>query len=350
MAEFDLIERYFNFHYDFSSDSADSSSSKNAKNTKKSQKPCVVKGIGDDCAIFEIPEKYQLVTSTDTLVDGVHFFSELAPELIAHKALAANVSDLAAMGAKPLAFTLSISLPNVSEDWLKGFSAGLKRASELFKVPLVGGDTTQGPLNINITAYGSVKKGRLLLRDKAKINDDIWVTGYLGEAAAALELESKALDGEQELTDAEQALWNALTKPVPPLRFARKLTKLSLCGLDISDGLMADLGHILNKSNCGAKLAVESLPISDASVNVVGLEQAQQFALNGGDDYQLCFTASHKNRNKILNLAERFDTNVTRIGQIVERGQDEPKLKAELNGKLFKTNRASWQHFNKDKS
>ena len=341
MAEFDLIERYFNFHYDFSSDLAKTSS-------KNSNKPQVVKGIGDDCAIFEIPEKHQLVTSTDTLVDGVHFFSDLQPDLIAHKALAANVSDLAAMGAKPLAFTLSISLPDVSEDWLKGFSEGLKRASELFKVPLVGGDTTQGPLNINITAYGSVKKGRLLLRDKAQINDDIWVTGFLGEAAAALDLEdkaleSKALSGQKKLTDAEQALWNALTQPIPPLTFARKLTKLSSCGLDISDGLMADLGHILKKSECGATVMVESLPVSDALVEVVGMEQAQQFALNGGDDYQLCFTTSSKHRNKVLNLAEKHGVNVSRVGSI----QPED-VSIQLHGKPFTSNRASWQHFYKD--
>ena len=345
MAEFELIERYFNFEYDFRSDSADGESS------SASKKPRVIKGIGDDCAIFDIPNKYQLVTSTDTLVSGVHFFSNLQPELIAHKALAANVSDLAAMGAKPLAFTLSISLPEVSEDWLAGFSKGLKKASKLFKIPLVGGDTTQGPLNINITAYGAVKKGRLLLRDKAQVSDDIWVTGYLGEAAAALALEDKALEnkalnGKQELTDAEQMLWNALTKPMPPIKFARKLTKLSQCGLDISDGLMADLGHILNKSSCSARLDVEFLPVSEALVELVGMEQARQFALNGGDDYQLCFTANQKLRNKILNLAERFDINVTRVGQIVEDSEGEPKIKVQLNGKPFQVNRTSWQHFN----
>lgn len=329
MAEFDLIERYFNFHHDFSSSSA------------KNSKPAVVKGIGDDCAIFDIPNSYQLVTSTDTLVDGVHFFSELQPELIAYKALAANVSDLAAMGARPLAFTLSITLPEVNEDWLASFSQGLKEAIKLFNIPLVGGDTTQGPLSINITAYGTVKKGRLLQRNKAEVDDDIWVTGNLGEAAAALQLADKALPGKQELTDAEQQLWQALTEPHLPLKFARKLTKFAQCGLDISDGLMADLGHILQQSQRGAIVDAEFLPVSTALVEVVGLQQARQFALNGGDDYQLCFTANSKYRNKVLNLAERCGVNVTRIGQITEEG-----FIVELDGKPFEATRASWQHFN----
>ena len=345
MAEFDLIERYFNFDYDFSSDSARNLS------LNKTKKPQVVKGIGDDCAIFELPNKYQLVTSTDTLVSGVHFFSNLQPELIAYKALAVNVSDLVAMGAKPLAFTLSITLPDANEDWLAGFSSGLKVASQKFKVPLVGGDTTQGPLNINITAYGTVKKGRLLERDKAQAEDDIWVTGYLGDAAAALALEQKVLESKQELTNLEQSLWDALTKPIPPLKFARKLTKLSQCGLDISDGLMADLGHIINKSSSqgkqlGANINAEALPLSTALVESVGIEQARQYALNGGDDYQLCFTANPTVRNKILNLAERSGINVTRIGTVSEVAQDESKVTIKLNGEPFKINRASWQHFN----
>lgn len=345
MAEFDLIKQYFTFEYDFDQNSkgnidAEQASSKSSKSTAK---PRVVKGVGDDCAVFDIPNNYQLVTSTDTLVDGVHFFSELSPDLIAHKALAANVSDLAAMGAKPLAFTLSISLPEINEHWLANFSKGLQKVSTLFKIPLVGGDTTQGPLNINITAYGVVKKGRLLERNKAVSGDDIWVTGYLGEAAAALELENKALGSHNNLTDAEQVLWSALTQPIPPLKFARKLTKLSCCGLDISDGLMADLGHILKKSECGATIMVESLPVSDALVEVVGMEQAKQFALNGGDDYQLCFTASSKHRNKVLNLAEKHGVNVSRVGSIQQDG-----VSIQLHGKPFTSNRASWQHFNKD--
>lgn len=341
MAEFDLIERYFTFEYDFSEDSKDTSA--NSPSAKPSKKPLVVKGIGDDCAIFEIPRKYQLVTSTDTLVEGVHFFSDLQPELIAHKALAANVSDLAAMGARPLAFTLSISLPDVSTEWLEGFSVGIKSASENFKIPLVGGDTTQGPLNINITAYGTVKKGRLLERDKAQIGDDIWVTGHLGEAAAALDLHQKALENKETLSTSEQVLWDALTKPKPPLKFARKLTKFSRCGLDISDGLAADVGHILKKSRCGATLNVESLPVSDALKTVVGSEQAPQYALNGGDDYQLCFTAPQSNRDKINKLAARQGVKVSRIGCITDNG-----LKVLLHGKPFKSERRSWQHFNND--
>jgi len=348
MAEFDLIERYFNFSSvsperknspELTNSPEPSEQNDDSTSKQNNKKPRVIKGIGDDCAIFDIPEKYHLVTSTDTLVDGVHFFSDLSPDSIAHKALAANVSDLAAMGAKPLAFTLSISLPDFNESWLEGFSRGLKQASKQFKVPLVGGDTTQGPLNINITAYGTVKKGRVLKSDNAKVGDDIWVTGYLGEAAAALELHKK-YQCNQSFSDAESSLWTALTKPAPPLKFANKLSKISNCGLDISDGLMADLGHILKQSDCGALIDVGSLPLSESLIEVVGIEQARQYALNGGDDYQLCFTANSKVRNKILNVAERFSVPVTRLGQIIDSG-----LRVELDKKPYKTDRTSWQHF-----
>ena len=183
----------------------------------------------------------------------------------------------------------------------------------------------------------------MLERDKAQIGDDIWVTGHLGEAAAALELHQKALGIEESLTASEKTIWDALTKPMPPLKFARKLTKLSSCGLDISDGLAADLGHILKKSRCGATLNVESLPVSDALKTAVGWEQAPQYALNGGDDYQLCFTAPQSNRDKINKLAARQGVKVSRIGCITENG-----LKVLLHGKPFKSERRSWQHFNND--
>ncbi len=321
MKEFELIKQYFSF--------------------SRLNRDAVIEGIGDDCAVLSVPAKRQLVTSVDTLVDGVHFFSDMDPADIAYKSLAVNVSDLAAMGAKPLGFTLALALPNVNADWLKAFSAGLQQASEAFDIPLIGGDTTQGPLTITINVLGMVKSDKVLLRKSAQLDDDIWVTGYLGDAAAALDLHDKAQA--QQLNEAEDYLWQRLLRPSPPIAFAKKLAKLVHAAIDISDGLLADLGHILEKSHCSAKVKVSSLPLSEQLIQCVGIEAARDFALNGGDDYELCFTAKPSMRNKILNLAEDFKVNVHRIGTIVDEAKGE--LQLVLNGKPYQSKRQGWQHF-----
>lgn len=319
MKEFELIREYFSF--------------------SQSHSDTVIEGVGDDCAVLAVPDKRQLVTSVDTLVDGVHFFSDVNPADIAYKSLAVNVSDLAAMGAKPLGFTLAIALPKADTEWLETFSRGLKQASEAFDIPLIGGDTTQGPLTITVTVFGTVKTGKALLRKSAQQDDDIWVTGYLGDAAAALSLHSKM----DQLNDTETYLWQRLLRPEPPLAFARKLSKIAHAAIDVSDGLMADLGHILEKSNCSAKIKVASLPLSAQLVECFGLEMARDFALNGGDDYELCFTAKSSMRNKILNLAEDFKVNVHRIGSITAGEQTDIQLS--LDGKPYQPKRQGWQHF-----
>lgn len=321
MKEFELIKEYFSF--------------------SQSTSGTVVEGIGDDCAVLSVPDKRQLVTSVDTLVDGVHFFSDTGPADIAYKSLAVNVSDLAAMGAKPLGFTLAIALPKVDEAWLKAFSSGLQQASNNFAIPLIGGDTTQGPLTITVNVLGSVKADKAMLRKSAQLDDDIWVTGYLGDAAAALGLHDKALS--QQLNDAEGYLWQRLLRPEPPMVFAKKLAKLAHAAIDISDGLLADLGHILEQSHCSAKVKVSSLPVSEQLIQCVGIEAGREFALNGGDDYELCFTAKPSMRNKILNLAEDFKVNVHRIGTIVDEAKGE--LQLVLNGKPYQSKRQGWQHF-----
>ncbi|NVK21298.1 MAG: thiamine-phosphate kinase [Kangiellaceae bacterium] len=325
MAEFEVIDKYFNFgHSGF--------------NTSKR----VIKSIGDDCAILDVPKKSKLVTSTDTLIEGVHFFSDVAAADLAYKALAVNVSDLAAMGAKPLAFTLAITLPETDSSWLSEFSRSLKQASKQFDIPLVGGDTTQGynaqsGISITISVFGTVKKEKVLLRDTAKQDQDIWITGYLGNAAAAL-----ALHGKERLNEQQKYLWQQLVKPSINHKFSRKLTKYCQCAIDVSDGLLADLGHIIVQSKVGAKVNVEALPLSDALIDEVGIEEARQYALTGGDDYQLCFVADRKWRNSIHNLAERYDVSVSRIGKIVEQG-----MHIILEDKPLAITKNSWQHFKK---
>lgn len=315
MAEFKIIKDYFDFEQNFSKS--------------------VIKSIGDDCAILDIPANKQLVTSTDTLVSGVHFFSDVSPQDLAYKALAVNVSDLLAMGAKPLAFTLSITLPETKRDWLVSFSSGLKSAAEKFSINLVGGDTTQGPLSITINVMGTVKKHKAVLRSNAKINDDIWVTGSLGSARSALKL-----DGNNDLDDCQQQLWQQLIQPSLPFEFAKKLRKFSNSAIDISDGLLADLGHIMTQSKLGAEIIVETLPLQEELIEFEGLEQARQFALNGGDDYQLCFTAPKKYREKILRHADKTTTQVTRIGKMIEQGYS-----IQLDGEPYPITENSWQHF-----
>ena len=319
MAEFELIQRYFSF-------------SQIKKDLKKPSP--IIKSIGDDCAILKIPSKKQLVTSVDTLVSGVHFFADSNAFDIAYKALAVNVSDLAAMGAKPLAYTLAISLPELDDCWLSDFSQGLEHASKVFNIPLIGGDTTQGPLTITINVLGTVTSQRCLRRDNAILDEDIWVTGQLGDAAYALELYQKRR------TQHQQYLWQKLLYPAPKPKFAWKLTRYSRCAIDISDGLLADLGHILHASKRGAILDVQKLPLSEQLINEVGLEQARQFALSGGDDYQLCFTAPPSNRKKIVSLASKNNLRVTRIGKIVESG-----FHILLDEQPFAITRSSWQHF-----
>lgn len=321
MKEFELIKEFFSF--------------------SQSKSGVVIEGVGDDCAVLSIPDKRQLVTSVDTLVEGVHFFSDINPADIAYKSLAVNVSDLAAMGAKPLGFTLAIALPKVEEDWLKAFSDGLQQASTAFDIPLIGGDTTKGPLTITINVLGTVKTDRALLRKSAQLDDDIWVTGYLGDAAAALGLHGKAQS--RQLNNAEHYLWQQLLRPKPPIVFAKKLAKLAHAAIDVSDGLLADLGHILEQSHCSAKIKVSSLPLSEQLTEFAGLEGAREFALNGGDDYELCFTAKPSMRNKILNLAEDLNINVHRIGSIT--AGEETEIQLMLDGKPYKPKRQGWQHF-----
>ncbi len=315
MSEFQIIKNYFDFEQQLSN--------------------LVVKSIGDDCAILDIPKNKQLVTSTDTLVSGVHFFEDVNPADLAYKALAVNVSDLIAMGAKPLAFTLSITIPEINSAWLQSFSQSLQQASNGFAINLIGGDTTQGPLAFSINVMGLVKKDRAILRSNAKIDDDIWVTGFLGSARGALKLHGKI-----SLKNDEQSIWQSLIRPDIPYQFCKKLSKFASSAIDVSDGLLADLGHIIVQSKLGAKIIVETLPIQENLIALEGIDQGRQMALAGGDDYQVCFTADKEHRQKILKRAKKTNTPVTRIGKIIQQGYN-----ILLDGEAYPITENSWQHF-----
>lgn len=272
-------------------------------------------GVGDDCALVPVEPGFRLATSADLFIEGRHFFSDADPRALGHKALAVNISDLAAMGAQPLACVLSLSLPQIDEAWLSAFANGFYGLAEQAGCPLVGGDTTRSPsgIVINVTVMGQVRPEQALLRSGAMVGDDIWVTGSLGAADIALRLLQERLPADLELLAATRP---ALDWPDPPWRFAQALAGVAHAALDISDGLLQDLGHILTASACGAELVYGALPLHPA---MAGLDDAvvQSAALAGGDVYQLCFTAPQDQAERILALAKRMQCPVTRIGRIV---------------------------------
>jgi len=269
-------------------------------------------GVGDDCALLTPSSGMQLAISSDMLVEGRHFFFDTDPEKLGHKCLAVNLSDLAAMGAAPLAFTLALSLPHAREEWLAPFSHGLLALADRHGCDLIGGDTTKGPLNICITVFGEVPPGQALRRDNARIGDDIWVSGTLGDARLAL----AACCGEIDLDTAsmeEAAL--RLHKPTPRVELGLALRGIAHAAIDVSDGLIGDLGHILKRSNAGATVAVDALP-SGPGLARQPLDLRRRFTLAGGDDYELCFTAPADRREAVSAAARACGTAVTRVGII----------------------------------
>jgi thiamine-monophosphate kinase len=253
-------------------------------------------GVGDDAALLKVAEGHQLVVSTDMSVAGTHFFVDAAPFDIGWKSLAVNISDIAAMGANPKWATLSIALPDIDETWIAEFSRGFFACADTFHVDLIGGDTTRGPLNISVTMMGEVPMGKALQRNGAKAGDDIWVSGQLGSAALSL----AHLLGKIKLeNDALQANIHVLHRPAPRVELGLKLRDIASSCIDISDGLLADLGHILTASNCGATIDLEKIPCIDYLKNDLDKPQFQEFLLAGGDDYELCFTAPASKRKEI---------------------------------------------------
>lgn len=335
MGEFDLIARYF---------------------THPAKR--AVLGVGDDCALLQTSPGMQLAISSDMLVEGRHFFADVDPQPLGHKALAVNLSDLAACGATPLAFTLALALPKVDEAWLKAFSIGMWALADAHQCELIGGDTTQGPLNICITVFGEVPvangKSQALLRSGAQAGDDIYVSGTLGDARLALEALRGNLGGDIELPTEVFAKARArLEQPTPRIALGQALRGVASAAIDVSDGLAGDFNHILKASGVGATIDTSiaiNLLASYARIDwsrgtfkgKIGLHNPLFFVFSGGDDYELAFTAPRAARNAVDAASLQGQTVVTRIGQIDKL----PGLRlVDAQGRLIESNFGSFDHF-----
>ncbi len=294
MDEFDLIALYFK------------------RDTDHQQ---VTLGVGDDCALITVPPDCELAFSIDTLLPDVHFFSDSPPRVIAERAFRVAISDLAAMGAEPLCCTLALSLPNVDHPWLGEFSEGLHESAARFACPLVGGDTVRGPLSISLQMQGTVPKGKALKRSGAKVGDEVYVSGVLGDGAAALAVLSDAM---ADNSKTRPYFFTRYYQPQPQLALGQALRGLASAAIDISDGLAGDLGHICRASGVGAVLDVSALPISLSAQSRADIAQQRQWALYGGDDYELCFTVPQSKRDQLAQVAQTLALHVTPIGRIVE--------------------------------
>ena len=289
LGEFELIERFF---------------------TRPARRALL--GVGDDCAVLAPAPGMHLCVSSDMLVEGRHFLSTVSPDRLGHKALAVNLSDLAACGAEPMAFMLSLALPRVDEAFLAGFAEGLWALADRHAIDLVGGDTTAGPLTIGITVIGQVPAGQALLRSGAKPGDDLWVSGTLGDARAALECFRGSLPlGGEAFAQARRAM----ESPEPRVALGRALRGLASSAIDLSDGLVGDLGHVLRRSGVGARLQLDALP---RSAVLAALPDAvrQECLLYGGDDYELLFSASPAKRDAVRAAAHEAGVPVSIIGRI----------------------------------
>jgi thiamine-monophosphate kinase len=255
-----------------------------------------VLGVGDDAALIAVGPDMELAVSTDMLVSGTHFFPDADPRKLGWKALAVNISDMAAMGAQPRWATLAIALPRADESWLSAFASGFFACAREFGIDLVGGDTTRGPLNLSVTILGEIPRGQALRRSVARPADDVWVSGTLGGAALALlALQGKVELAEDDLNDCRRLL----DTPQPRVDLGLALRGTATSALDISDGLLGDLGHILERSGVGAELCFDALPAHPVLEPFLADEWAQRCLLSGGDDYELCFTAPHARHDDI---------------------------------------------------
>ena len=305
MDEFELIRRYFD---------------------RKCAASGVVLGIGDDGAILAPSPDMQQVQVIDTLVEGTHFLSQTDPADIAYRAVMVNLSDIAAMGATPRWMTLALTLNGVNQQWIEAFSIGLFEAADRYKVTLVGGDTTAGPgITTTISITGEIASGEALLRSGAMVGDGIYVTGTVGDAAGGLYL--------FECDKSDDELEQRFLRPTPRLEVGKALVGRATAAIDISDGLVGDLNKILVASNVGADLDIESLPISEALASYFDPDQCRRFALTGGDDYELCFTASDVD---VVQMS-----GITRIGTV----NDSERLTCRLNNDIVEVDDSGYRHF-----
>ena len=281
-----------------------------ARATESSTRDDVILGIGDDAALLRVPANRLLVVATDTLNDGVHFPPDTMPFDLGWKSLAVNLSDLAAMGAEPAWATLSLSMRDADAAWLDGFLDGFLALSGQFGVALVGGDTTRGPLSVGVTVHGFVADTHGLRRDAAQVGDDVWVTGTLGDAAAAL---SQWRAGGA----ADPTLRARMDRPQPRIEAGRELSAVAHACIDVSDGLLADLAHVCAASGVGARIDVDALPGSDVLRSMLTEESRRLVQATGGDDYELCFTAASGQRGAIAAISAKTGVRMTRIGMVI---------------------------------
>lgn len=293
-----------------------------------------VLGIGDDAAILEVPPEHQLVVTTDTLLEGTHFFSNTSPRDLGHKALAVNLSDLAAMGAEPAWFFLALTLPELNSGWLDEFALGIAGLASDSGIHLAGGDTTSGPLSVTITAMGLVEQGGALTRSGAVEGDLVAISGTLGDAALAVSLLQSG-------ATPEKASLEALNHPEPRLELGQRLRGLATSCIDISDGLVADLGHILKQSGVGADIQLADLPFSEILENV-GEAERWDYQLTGGDDYELCFTIAPTRLAEMERIMIDIGLPLTVIGRITHTEQ--LALKTPSGGVYHPAGRA-YEHF-----
>lgn len=301
--------------------------------------PHAVLGVGDDCALLTPTLSMQLAVSSDMLLEGRHFFPQDSPAGIGHKSLAVNLSDLAAMGATPRWATLSIALPGVDETWLKAFARGFFRMADAHGIELVGGDTTRGALSIAITVIGEVPPGQALRRDGAQAGDEVWVSGELGSAALALAYRQGRLFMEQ--FDAAKVL-PALYLPQPRVALGSALRGIAHSAIDISDGLLADLGHILHASHVGATLEFARVPVAEVTQSYLENPVTRECVLAGGDDYELCFTAPADRREAILAAGAQAGVAVTCIGRIAAQAGVQV---LDAQGAPMGINKTGYDHF-----
>ena len=318
--EFSLIARYFD--------------------RVRSSRLDVETGIGDDCALLNIPEKQTLAISTDTLVCGIHFLPDIDTADLACKALAVNVSDLAAMGADPAWLTLALTLPEVNEPWLAAFSDSLFEQLNYYDMQLIGGDTTRGPLSMTLGIHGFVPLGRALKRSGARPGDWIYVTGTPGDSAAGLAILQDRLQVNDE-ADAAYLVKRHL-RPTPRVLHGQALRDRASSAIDLSDGLISDLGHILKASGCGARLDLDAFPFSAPLLRHAEPEQALRWALGGGEDYELCFTVPELNRGALDVALKHLGAAFTCIGQVVPESEGVQFLR---NGQPVTFDWKGYDHF-----
>lgn len=306
-----------------------------------------VLGVGDDAALVRVERGAELAVSADMLVEGRHFFVGADPELLGHKALAVNLSDMAAMGAKPRWATLALALPRVDEKWLAGFARGFMALARRHRVDLIGGDTTRGPLTISVQIMGEVPAGKALRRDGAKVGDDIWISGRLGDAGMALDvIKGKGKSAIRVKPRDLRVLEQRLHAPEPQVALGLALRGIAHSAIDISDGLLADVGHICERSGVAAIIEWEAIPSSPVVRAHAQTDRGARSLLSGGDDYELCFTAPPSRRSRVAAAAARVRVPVTLVGRIAKPARRGPAVTLlDSVGKPIKARVQGYDHF-----